>query len=141
MQISKILPGTLMSLALFASPVAAQSPSCSLDGVILNCSSQGKSAAKIMNTFSSQETRDLLSNPLAEKSRFTTNGSLEKYRASLEKTWRTITRLARQQERNKKRRRMSEAEFQTWAAQFNEAEQSYEVALDFYRQLHWRGVK
>ena len=47
----------------------------------------------------------------------------------MEKNWRKITRLARQQERNKNRRRLSEAKFQIWVKEFAEAEKSYAVAF------------
>ncbi len=141
MQISKILPIFFVGVALFSSPVVANAANCSLDGVILNCSANGKSASDIMAAFASDKTREVLSTPLAEKERFKQNGDLEKFRSSMEKNWRKITRLARQQERNKNRRRLSEAKFQIWVKEFAEAEKSYAVALNFYRQLHWQDVK
>jgi hypothetical protein len=59
----------------------------------------------------------------------------------MENNWRVIVRLAKRQERNKNRGRISEADFQEWSKNFAEAEKSYAVALNFYRQLNWQDVK
>jgi len=141
MKISKITLSLIIGLSFFTSLNSAHAAGCSLQGVELKCNSEAKTAKAIMASFSSEETRSLLSDPLSQVALFSQNGSLEKYRKSMERNWRAITRLAKQQERNKNRRRISEAEFQTFSKQFEEAKRSYDIALNFYRQLHWQGLK
>ncbi len=128
-------------LMAFTTSKPAYAEGCLLEGVILNCQKSGSSSSDIMSAFASKETQEELAYPLSRKINFKQNGDLEKYRSSMEKNWRMITRYARQQERRKNSRRMSEAAFQTWAEEFAEAEKSYAIALNFYRQLHWQGVK
>ena len=83
----------------------------------------------------------MLGDPLSHRDRFKENGSLEKYRKSMEKNWKVVTRLARKKERDVRRRRITQSDFSAWSADFAEAEKSYAAALNFYRQLHWQGVK
>lgn len=141
MKISRICAATLMTSGLLFNVTTANAEGCSLQGVELKCNAKAKTAEAIMAAFLSKETRIVLSDPLSQKDRFSQNGSLEKYRQSMELNWRTITRYARTQQRNKDRRRISEADFQTFSKQFEEAEKSYAIALNFYRQLHWQGLK
>ena len=141
MLITKFLSATTITIAILASTSIANAAGCSLDGVTLNCTANGKSAKDIMQTFASEDTRKALGAPLSEKPRFEKNGSLEKYRRSMERNWRTITRHARQQQRNRNRGRISEIKFQAFSKKFHEAEKSYGVALNFYRQLHWQGFQ
>lgn len=122
------------------SVTTANAQGCSLQGVELKCNEKAKTAEAIMAAFSSEETRTVLSTPLSQMGRFSQNGSLEKYRQSMELNWRVITRFARSKQTAKNSRRISEAEFQTFSKQFEEAEKSYGIALNFYRQLHWQGL-
>ena len=141
MQLSRILPSVAFCIGVFLLPTAAYAEGCLLEGVILNCEKNGSSASQIMSAFASKQTQEELAYPLSRRINFKQNGDLEKYRSSMEKNWRKITRFARQQERRKNRRRLSEAEFQTWAKEFAEAQKTYKIALSFYRTLHWQGVK
>lgn len=136
-----ILTGVILGAAIFFNASIANATGCSLNGTNLNCTADGKSAENIMQAFASKDTKKALSDPLSQKERFKENGSLEQYRSSMERNWRIVTRLARQQERNRNRGRISEAQFQAWAKNFSEAKESYKIALSFYRQLHWQGFK
>lgn len=141
MKISRICAAALVMSGLLFNVTTANAQGCSLQGVELKCNAKAKTAEAIMAAFSSEETRIALSDPLSQVARFSQNGSLEKYRQSMERNWRVITRHARTQQRNKNRRRISEAQFQTFSKQFEKAEKSYAIALNFYRQLHWQGLK
>ncbi len=141
MNISKILPVTTLCLGLFYAPSFANAQGCTLDGVRLNCSANGNNPANIMASFASQETRTTLATPLLQKERFNNNGDLELYRRSMERNWRIITRLARRNERNRAHRRISKSKFQLFLNEFSDAKRTYDVALNFYRQLHWQGFK
>ena len=141
MQLSRFLPKLAFCIGAFLLPNTAHAGGCLLEGVTLNCEKMGSSPSQIMSAFASKETQEELAYPLSRRINFKENGDLEKYRKSMEKNWRTITNFARQQERRKNRRRISEKEFQTWAKEFAKAEKGYTAALNFYRQLHWQGVK
>lgn len=141
MKFTKLLMGIILGASLYAIPSAANAAGCSLQGITLKCNTEAKTAEAIMKAFASEETREMLGDPLSQKETFKKNGDLEKYRKSMERNWRVITRYAKQQERRKNRRRLSEIQFQAWAKEFAEAEKSYAVALNFYRQLHWQGLK
>lgn len=141
MQIFKLTRALIVGSALFMGSTTANAQGCSLEGVVLKCNSEAKTATAILKAFASQETRQLLGSPLSELDRFSQNGDLEKYRRSMERNWRVITRFARQQERRRDRRRLSESAYLEWAENFAEAQKSYKVALNFYRQLHWQGKK
>jgi len=141
MQISKLIRAVIIGSTLFMGATTANAQGCSLDGVVLKCNSEAKTAKAILKAFASQETRQLLGSPLSELDRFSQNGDLEKYRRSMELNWRVITRFARKQERRRDRRRLSESAYLEWAENFAEAQKSYKVALNFYRQLHWQGKK
>ena len=141
MKFSKVILLFCTSIGIFAGTNPASAGGCALEGVILKCNHEAKTAAAIIKAFASEETREILTNPLSQKERFQNNGDLEKYRVSMEKNWRVIVRLAKRQERNKSRGRISEADFQEWSRTFVEAEKSYAVALNFYRQLNWQDVK
>ena len=141
MRNSKICATIFITSAVWFSANLANAQGCSLQGVELKCNAQAASPAAIMEAFASQETRTALAEPLSQKDRFSKNGDLEKYRQSMERNWRTITRFARIQERNRNRNRINKAEFEAFAKQFEDAEKSYAAALNFYRQLHWQGLK
>lgn len=141
MHFTKIIASLSLATGLYAIPTSAYAKGCSLDGVILNCSANGNSAASIATAFASQETQDALSAPLSQVQRFTKNGSVERYRRSVEQNWRTITRLSRQKERQRRQGRLSSSQFNLWQGEFSQAQQSYDVAINFYRQLHWQGLK
>lgn len=141
MRNSKICATILITSTVLLSASHANAQGCSLQGVELKCNAKAASPAAIMEAFASGETRNALAEPLSQKDRFSKNGDLEKYRQSMERNWRTITRFARTQERNRDRNRIRETDFQTFSKQFEEAEKSYAVALNFYRQLHWQGLK
>lgn len=141
MKFVKISTGVMISLILSMHTNIANAEGCSLEGVVLKCNTEAKTAQAILKAFSSQQTRDMLKAPLAEKDRFQKNGDLEKYRNSMERNWRVITRLAKKQELNRDRRRLSEQQYQEWAKNYAEAKETYDVALNFYRQLHWQGKK
>lgn len=141
MKISKIWTATFITSSILLSANLAHAQGCSLQGVELKCNAKASNAQAIMEAFASSETSKALSAPLSQKERFSKNGDLEKYRRSMERNWRTITRYSRTQQRNKNRRRISEAQFQTFSKQFQEAEKNYGLAINFYRQLHWQGLK
>lgn len=141
MRNSKICATIFITTTVWLSATLANAQGCSLQVVELKCNAKASSPQAIMEAFASEETRSALGAPLSQKERFVQNGDLEKYRQSMERNWRVITRFARTQQRNKNRRRISEVEFQTFSKQFQEAEKSYAVALNFYRQLHWQGLK
>jgi len=134
------LSSVALAVGLLIYPSHAQTAGCALNGVLLDCSSRGNSSQAVMEAFASVKTREILSNPLAERERFSQNGDLERFRSSMEKNWKKIIRLARQQDSRKKGGRLSENDFQKWVADFKEAEKSYTVAISFYRELHWKGV-
>jgi len=140
MKLSLVLSTTLLIIGLLITSSHAQTAGCSLKGVILDCSAAGNSSQAIMETFASAETREILSKPLMERKRFLKNGDLERFRRSMEKNWKRITRLARQQDRRKRSRQLSEDDFQEWVVDFREAEKNYNVAISFYRELNWQGV-
>ncbi len=141
MRNSKICATIFITTTVWLSANLANAQGCSLQGVELKCNAKASTPAAIMEAFASEETHNTLGAPLSQKERFVQNGDLEKYRQSMERNWRVITRFARKQQRNKNRRRISEAEFQTFSKQFQEAEKSYGIALNFYRQLHWQGLR
>lgn len=141
MKFSKTVLAVFTATSIFAGINSASAGGCSLEGVVLKCNYEAKTAAAIIKAFASEETREALTNPLSQKERFQNNGDLEKYRVSMEKNWRVIVRLAKRQERNKSRGRISETDFQERSKNFAEAEKSYAVALNFYRQLNWHNVK
>ena len=141
MKLSKTIFSIIMGTSFFVGIGTASAAGCSLEGVILKCNAEAKTATAIINAFASQETREILTNPLSQKDRFKNNGDLEKYRVSMENNWRVIVRLAKRQERIKKLGRMSEEDFQEWSKMFVEAEKTYAVALNFYRQLNWHDIK
>jgi len=141
MKISKIGAALLIACGLLLSITSANAQECSFQEVELKCNAEARTAEAILTAFASEKTRELLSNPLSQSDKFSQNGDLEKYRQSMERNWRVITRFAKLQQRNKNRRRISEADFQVFSKRFEEAEKSYVVALNFYRQLHWQGLK
>lgn len=141
MKISTIGSAVLIAYGLLFGISPANAEECAFQGVELKCNAEAKTAEAILTAFSSEKTRELLSNPLSQSDRFSKNGDLEKYRQSMERNWRVITRFARLQERNKSRRRISEADFLAFSKRFEDAEKTYTVALNFYRQLHWQGLK
>jgi hypothetical protein len=141
MRNSKICATIFITSAVWFSANLANAEGCALQGVELKCNAKAASPASIMEAFASQETRTTLADPLSQKDRFSKNGDLEKYRQSMERNWRTITRFARTQQRNRNRNRITEAQFLTFSNQFQEAEKSYAAAINFYRQLHWQGLK
>lgn len=130
----------MMSI-MIAFPNAANAAGCQLDGTELNCATSGSSAEEIAKAFASPETRNTLASPLSEVSRFQENGSVENFRRSLEANWRTITRYSRNRERSRNAGRLSAADFGNWQRQFEQAEESYDTAIRFYRYLHWQGLK
>lgn len=141
MNIPKLSTVIVFTVGIFLSSNPANAQGCTLQGVELKCNEKAKTAEAIMTAFASEETRALLANPLSQVDRFSKKGDLEKYRQSMERNWRVITRHARTQQRNKNRRRITEAEFQAFSNHFNEAEKTYKVALSYYRELHWQGLK
>ena len=141
MQNSKICATMFITTTFWLGASLANAQGCSLQGVELKCNAKTSTPAAIMEAFASQETRTALADPLSQKDRFAKNGDLEKYRQSMEQNWRTVTRFARTQQRNRNRNSISEAQFLSFSNQFQEAEKSYAAALNFYRQLHWQGLK
>jgi hypothetical protein len=141
MRNSKICATIFITSAVWFSANLANAEGCALQDVELKCNAKAASPAAIMEAFASQETRTNLAEPLSQKDRFSKNGDLEKYRQSIERNWRIVTRFARTQQRDRSRNRITEAQFLTFSNQFQEAEKSYAAAINFYRQLHWQGLK
>lgn len=141
MKIHLFLCAIPFSLTVASTPTYALAQGCKLENNLLACNTSGASAEDIMTSFISKETRILLQSPLDEIDRFSKNGSLEAYRKSMESNWRTINRLARNKQRQRRTGRIGTQEYQAFSQRYESAKVTYSAALNFYRQLHWQGLK
>jgi hypothetical protein len=141
MKIHPFLCAIPFFLAIAVNPTSVLAEGCKLENNILVCNTSGSTPQDILTSFISKETLKTLQSPLDETSRFSKNGSLEAYRKSMEVNWRVINRLARNTERQRQRGRIGSEEFQAFSQRYESAKETYNAALNFYRQLLWQGYK
>ena len=133
----KILSSLLLATGIFAFSHSAHAEGCEFDGPVLQCGTAGD-LKSIAYEFAAGETRALLANPLDELERFPRPADREKFRVSFEKAWKAANRLDKKYQRQLRRKKMSEDDYNAWTRVYDDALESYRSAFSFYRNVLWQ---
>lgn len=124
-------------LAAFSSVAPAQANGCSIKDLKLDCGEGSVMERAAM--FAAKETTDALRYPWFDVDKFSRPQDLENFRRSFETEWKSVNKAAQLQNRNLKRRRISNEEFEAWKTTYDSARENYDRAMFYYRTLVWNG--
>ncbi|MEL6783280.1 MAG: hypothetical protein AAFO61_02510 [Pseudomonadota bacterium] len=120
----------------FAHAQSAAAP-CTIENAQLQCGDGSLKGVELIAAFADAETQSYLQGLRYGGGIYTSKPQREEFRLSLERINRAMNKTVRHALRQRKRRRMSEEDFQALKAQYAQARLSYEHAINLYREGEW----
>lgn len=112
-------------------------PPCTIENAEIRCGDGSLKGEALIKAFADAETRSYLQGLRYGGGIYSSRPQRETFRLSLERINRAMNKTVNTALRQRKRRRMSEEAFEALKEQYKNAQLSYELAINLYREGEW----